>query len=94
MRLRCFDVQYVQPGDIIWTKGGGSGGFGDPLDREVEKVRWDALNEYISIERARKVYGVVIEPKTFEVDDKATTELRKKLKAKKKGGGKKAVKKR
>jgi N-methylhydantoinase B len=89
VRLRCFDVQYVQPGDIIWTKGGGGGGFGDPLDREVEKVRWDALNEYISIERARSVYGVVIEPKTFEVDHKATAELRKKLKAQKKGGGKK-----
>jgi N-methylhydantoinase B len=89
VRLRCNDVQYLQPGDLIWTKSGGGGGFGDPLDREIEKVRWDALNEYISIERAKNVYGVVIEPKTFEVDDKTTTELRKKLKAQKKGGEKK-----
>jgi N-methylhydantoinase B len=87
--LRCNDVQYLEPDDIIWTKGGGGGGFGDPLDREIEKVQWDTLNEYISIERARDVYGVVLDPKSFEVDDKATTELRKKLKAQKKGGGKK-----
>ena len=38
---------------------------------------WDTLNEYISIQAARDVYGVVIDPKTFEVDDEATTELRK-----------------
>jgi N-methylhydantoinase B len=93
VRLRCLDNQYLQPGDIIWTKGGGGGGFGDPLDREIEKVRWDTLNEYISIERARNVYGVVIAPKTFEVDYKATEELRKKLKAQKKGGEKKTLKK-
>ena len=86
VRLRCNDVQYLEPGDTIWTKGGGGGGFGDPLDREIEKVQWDALNEYISIERARDVYGVVIDPKSFEVDDEETTELRKKLKAQKKGG--------
>jgi N-methylhydantoinase B len=92
VQLRCFDVQYVEPGDIVWTKSGGGGGYGDPLDREVEKVRWDALNEYISIERARDVYGVVIDPVTFEVDYKATTKLRKKLKAQKERGEKKGVK--
>ena len=93
VRLRCNDVQYLQPGDMIWTKCGGGGGFGDPLNREIEKVRWDALNKYISIKKAKDVYGVVIDPKSFEVDYKASTQLRKKLKAKKKGGGKKAIKK-
>ncbi|MCJ7784987.1 MAG: hypothetical protein MUP41_13720, partial [Desulfobacterales bacterium] len=81
---RTFDLQYLEPGDILISNSGGGGGVGDPLDREVEKVRWDALNEYISIQAARDVYGVVIDPKTFEVDDEATTELRKKLKAQKK----------
>ncbi len=91
VQLRCCDVQYVEPGDIIWTKSGGGGGVGDPLDREVGKVQEDALNEYISIKRARDVYGVVIDPKSFEVNHKATTELRKKLKAQKTRGGKKSV---
>ncbi len=84
VQLRCMDVQYVQPGDMMWSKSGGGGGVGNPLDREVEKVRWDVLNEYISIEKARNVYGVVIKPVTFEVDYSKTKELREKLKAEKK----------
>jgi len=81
VKLRTNDVQYIEPGDIIWTKSGGGGGIGNPLDREVEKVRWDVRNEYISIQKARNTYGVVINPKTFEVNDEATTQLRKKLRA-------------
>ena len=61
----------------------GGGGVGDPLNREVEKVRWDALNEYISVQTAREVYGVIIDPKTFEVDNEATKALRAKLKKEK-----------
>ena len=81
---RTFDLQYLEPGDILISNSGGGGGVGHPLDREVEKVRWDALNEYISIQAARDVYGVVIDPKTFEVDNDATADLREKLKAQKK----------
>ena len=81
VKLRTNDVQYIEPGDIIWTRSGGGGGIGNPLDREVEKVRWDVLNEYISIRKARNTYGVVIDPKTFQVNDEATAQLRKKLKA-------------
>jgi N-methylhydantoinase B len=77
---RTFDLQYLEPGDILVSYSGGGGGVGDPLDREVEKVRLDAFNEYISIQVARDVYGVVINPKTFEVDEEATTALRRKLK--------------
>ncbi len=47
----------------------------------IEKVRWDVLNEYVSIETGRRVYGVVMDPETFEVDYQATMELRKKLKS-------------
>ena len=35
----------------------------------------------VSVERAMKDYGVIIEPKTFEIDKKATGALRKKMKA-------------
>lgn len=82
VKLRCLDNQYLQPGDMVWTKSGGGGGVGEPLDRAVEKVGLDARNEYISIEKARDVYGVAIDPDTFEVDEEATRELRQKGKQK------------
>jgi N-methylhydantoinase B len=81
--FRTFDLTYLEPGDILISYSGGGGGVGDPLNREVEKVRWDALNEYISVQTAREVYGVIIDPKTFEVDDEATKALRAKLKKEK-----------
>ena len=82
VQLRCLSAAYLEPGDIVWTKSGGGGGVGDPLDRDIEKVRWDVLNEYISNQVARDVYGVLIDPKTLVVDDKATKTLREKLRAK------------
>jgi N-methylhydantoinase B len=82
VELRCNDVQYLQPGDIIWSKAGGGGGVGNPLDREIESVRWDVLNHCISIERARDVYGVVIDPRTSAVDHQATAALRAELRQK------------
>lgn len=88
VQLRCNDVQYVQPGDMLWSKSGGGGGVGDSLNREIEKVQWDVRNEYISVKRARKVYGVVINPDTFEADLDATAKLRKRMKAGKARGKK------
>jgi N-methylhydantoinase B len=79
--LRTMDTQYVQPGDTIGTRSGGGGGIGDPLDREIERVQWDVVNKYISLEKARDVYGVVLDPKTFKVDHQGTAQLREKIKA-------------
>lgn len=78
--LKCEDNVNVEPGDIIITKSGGGGGVGNPLDRDLEKVQMDALNRYISIKKAKEVYGVIIDPDTFEVDYKASKTLRAKMK--------------
>jgi len=83
LEYRTFDLKYLEPGDILISDSGGGGGVGDPLDREIEKVRWDALNEYITVQAAKGIYGVVIDPKTFEVDKEATKSLRAKLKEEK-----------
>jgi len=83
VRLRTMSSAYLEPADIVWTKSGGGGGVGDPLDREVEKVRWDLMNGYISHKVARNIYGVAIDPESFVVDEEETQTLRKKLKQKK-----------
>lgn len=69
-------------GDIMECHFMAAGGFGDPFDRDIEKVHEDVMNEVISIEAAEKEYGVVIDPSTIEVDYKATEKLRGKLKRK------------
>jgi len=76
IRYRTFDLKYLEPGDVFIQDSGGGGGVGDPLDREVEKVHWDVLNRYVSVEAARELYGVVIDPVTLDVDEAATTAAR------------------
>jgi N-methylhydantoinase B len=55
---------------------GGGGGYGDPLKRDIEEVRREVINGYVSIEQARQDYGVEIHQKTFVVDVIATQRLR------------------
>jgi N-methylhydantoinase B len=42
----------------------------------VEDVRYDVRQGYVSVEDAAALYGVVIDPGTFEVDEGATRTLR------------------
>ncbi|MFC1592772.1 hydantoinase B/oxoprolinase family protein, partial [Candidatus Omnitrophota bacterium] len=74
--LYTMDLVLLEPGDAIISLVGGGGGVGEPINREVNKVRLDALNEYISIENARDTYGVIINPETFQADYEATNKLR------------------
>lgn len=68
--------------DILYMRLAGGGGYGDPLEREPELVAEDLVNNLVSIESAREVYGVVIDPETGTVDAAATTRLRSDVKAK------------
>jgi N-methylhydantoinase B len=52
----------VAQGDTVTIITPGGGGWGDPLERDPASVLWDLQEELISAERARSVYGVVIEP--------------------------------
>ena len=47
-----------QPKCDIESSGGG--GFGDPLDRDPERVRHDVREGYVSLEKAHETYGVVV----------------------------------
>jgi N-methylhydantoinase B len=53
----------------------GGGGWGDPLNREPLRVRMDVIEEYVSREDARDVYGVVLDAEK-NVDEDATLKLR------------------
>ena len=57
----------------------GGGGYGEPLDREPERVLEDLLDEKISPEVCRDVYGVVVVDGT--VDLAATAARRAELSA-------------
>jgi N-methylhydantoinase B/oxoprolinase/acetone carboxylase alpha subunit len=54
----------------------GGGGYGKPFDREPGLVLWDVLNEYVSVESAKRWYGVAIDEKAMKVDQTATRNLR------------------
>jgi len=68
----------LKKGDIVRCQSATGGGFGDPLDREVERVKRDVLERLVSPKRAHDVYGVVI--KNGEVDIAQTEALRQQLK--------------
>ena len=60
----------------VIVRTGGGGGWGDPLQRDPELVRWDVVEGYVSREAALADYGVVLDPKTLAVDEAATASTR------------------
>jgi N-methylhydantoinase B len=75
-----YGLTQLYPGDVVIMDAAGGGGYGDPLEREMEWVERDVIEGYVSIESAREDYGVVIDPETGKVDLIATQKLRKDLK--------------
>ena len=71
--------------DVYAVYFGGGGGFGDPLERDPEKLAQDVMNEYVSVEEARKLYGVIIDGETLQVDREGTEEERQTLRKKRLG---------
>ena len=63
-------------GDVISFQQPGAGGYGDPARRDVQLVLQDVLDGLVSVEGARRDYGVVIDPQTLTVDMAATEKLR------------------
>ncbi|MBF0474624.1 MAG: hydantoinase B/oxoprolinase family protein [Deltaproteobacteria bacterium] len=69
-------VTDVPAGTIYFQQAGGGGGYGDPKLRPVHLVVKDVRNGVVSVDAARNDYGVIIDPKTFDVDEAATAGLR------------------
>jgi N-methylhydantoinase B/oxoprolinase/acetone carboxylase alpha subunit len=64
------------PGDRLEMFIPGGGGYGDPFEREPERVLEDVLNRYVSLEGAERDYGVVIDAVTMTVDVEHTAQRR------------------
>ncbi len=63
-------------GDVIQFHSAGGGGYGDPMQRDLDAVEEDVRNGYVSIEQAKESYGVVIDPASLKVDPVETEKLR------------------
>jgi N-methylhydantoinase B len=66
----------LRPGERIVIETAGGGGWGDPRTRDSELVRRDVVDGLITLKRAQKAYGVVIDPETLEVLHVETRQLR------------------
>ena len=75
------------PNAVLRYINNAAGGWGDPLERDPEKVRVDVRDEYVTIEGAARLYGVVVlgdpheDPEGVVVDRPATEALRARLRA-------------
>ncbi|MBI4468687.1 MAG: hydantoinase B/oxoprolinase family protein [Acidobacteria bacterium] len=66
----------VEAGDRVIYRTAGGGGWKDPLDRPPERVQKDVIRKLVSLEKARRDYGVVLHPKTFAINLAETDKLR------------------
>jgi N-methylhydantoinase B len=64
------------PGDTVAFYSAGGGGYGNPFERDPRDVVEDVQNGYVSVEKAREDYGVIISPDTLTVDAAATAACR------------------
>lgn len=79
----------VYTGDEFARPTAGGGGYGDPLERDPKAVCEDVENDYVSVARAAKDYGVVLTETDadlceYDVDQAATEALRAEIRAKRK----------
>jgi N-methylhydantoinase B len=69
----------LRRGDLFVHETAAGGGWGDPLERDAERVLKDVRNEFVSAENVGKLYGVVLAADGRSVDMAATEALRAKL---------------
>lgn len=68
----------LRPTDVVSVQCQGGGGYGHPLERDPLMVREDVLDGYVSLARAREVYGVVLDDQG-QIDWEQTSALRQRL---------------
>jgi len=76
IRVKPHRMVDIKKGDVVVKISSGGGGVGLPTDRPAELVALDVKNEMVSVEGARKIYGVAVDPVSFAVDEAETKYLR------------------
>ena len=70
----------LDSGELYHHAQTGGGGWGDPFDRDPERVLADVKNEKVSAKGARSHYGVVLAP-GFRIDEEQSAILRKEMRS-------------
>jgi len=78
-RMMKADRVRLRAGEIIVIEAPSGGGYGDPLERESALVQMDVLDRIVSVESARRDYGVAVDSQTYLVNDVETLALREQL---------------
>ena len=75
----------LAPGERVHGRNSGGGGYGQPLQRDPQRVLRDVLERYETADRARDIYGVVLtgspEDDSLAIDQAATDARRAELTA-------------
>ena len=69
-------------GDVFRHELAGGGGWGDPIERSIDKVLVDVRNGFVTVDGAKRDYGVAIDPRTGLVNEEQTNLLRSEIVAK------------
>lgn len=83
-RVTCDPEQKFEAKKANFLKGGtriklelpGGGGVGLPTERDPQRVLEDVSSGYVSLEAAREIYGVYIDPVAMTVDEDRTKSAR------------------
>ena len=69
-------VAHLKEGDAFRIQSGGGGGYGSPFERAIEDVVNDVRQGYVGVDQARELYGVAVDPQSFDLDEAETRRLR------------------
>ena len=78
-RMSLFSNFHLKNGETYTAECPGGGGWGNPLERDPETVLNDILDGYVSVEKARRDYGVVLTAEKNRINSSATIALRRKM---------------
>ena len=67
----------MHKGDRVLIRCAGSGGYGDPLEREPERVLQDVVDGYMTAKAAHELYGVILTKPSMSSDGAASAVRRK-----------------